>query len=194
VSVTVPTAVSAKDALLLYVTANRSSVSLQAPAGWQSLGQRTDDGILTQVWTRVATSSDSGATVTVNASPASGMTAQVAAYTNTDATNPIQSVASAAEGTQRTAHTAPTVTGISPSSWVVSLFSDRASTTGWSVNAPTTDRQFRANVDGQRVTAFVTDSAGPVGSTTATGVTATATHASNAATMWTIVLRNEPAP
>jgi hypothetical protein len=194
VSVTVPTAVSAKDALLLYVTANRSSVSLQAPAGWQSLGQRTDDGMLTQVWARVATSSDPGALVTVNASPAAGMTAQVAGYTNTDPANPIQSVASTSEGAQRAAHTAPTVTGVSASSWVVSLFSDRASTTGWSVSAPTTARQFRANVDGQRVTAFVTDSAGPVGSTTATGVTATATHASNAATMWTIVLRADPAP
>jgi hypothetical protein len=48
------------------------------------------------------------------------------------------------------------------------------------------------NADGKRTTALVADSAGPIGGTSTGGVTATASHASGTATMWTVVLRAEP--
>jgi hypothetical protein len=101
-------------------------------------------------------------------------------------------VTSAAEGSNRASHTTPGVSGVSSTSWAVSFWADQAATTDWSVSAPTAARQFQVNADGKRTTALVADSAGPIGGTSTGGVTATASHASGTATMWTVVLRAEP--
>jgi PKD repeat protein len=67
-NVSVPAAVDAGDTMLLVVTSANDSVQLTAPSGWSSVASRTDGGLQTVVWQRVAAAGDGGKTVTGNGS------------------------------------------------------------------------------------------------------------------------------
>lgn len=184
----IPLTVQPSDALLLYVAANRSDVTLQAPAGWQSLGRRTDGSMQSQLWTRVAQPGDADALVRVISGGSTKMTAHLIAYAGTNGTQPVASAISAAESATRAAHTTP-VASASPDAWVVSLWSNKSSsTTGWTAPGPATVRQFQTTAGGGRVTSLVADSAGPIGAASAGGLTAVASQSGGKATMWTVVL------
>jgi 3-phytase len=184
----VPTTVQPGDALLLYVTANRSDVTLQAPSGWQSLGRQVDESMQSQLWLRVAQSADAGATVRVASNATAKMTAHVLAYSGTSQLAPVSAAVSASESRKTAAHTTP-VAATSPSSWVLSLWSNKSSsTTGWTAPPSVTVRQFQSTSSSGRVTSLVADSGGPIGVTSAGGLTATASQSGTMATTWTVVL------
>jgi hypothetical protein len=184
----VPTSVQPGDALLLFVAANRSDTTLQAPAGWQSLGRRVDESMQSQLWVRVAQAGDAGVTVRTTSTATTKMTAQVLAYSGTHAVQPVAVAASTAEARKSAAHTTPVVT-TSPSAWVVSLWANKSSnTTGWTAPASVAVRQFQATSGSGRVTSLVADSGAPVGVTSAGGLTAVASQSGSMATMWTVAL------
>ena len=188
VSPRVPTAVQPGDALLLFVSANRADTTLQAPAGWQSLGSRVDESMQSQLWVRVAQVGDAGATVRATSSATAKLTAQVLAYSGTDVMQPVSVAASAAQTRKTAAHTTPVVS-TSPSAWAVSLWANKsASTTGWTAPASVSVRHFQGTTGSGRVTSLAADSGGPVGGASAGGLTATASQSSSTATMWTVVL------
>ena len=188
ISPRVPTTVQPNDALLLYVTANRSDVTLQAPSGWQSLGRQVDESMQSQLWLRVAQSTDAGATVRVTSSATAKMTAHVMAYSGTSTLAPVSAAVAASESRKTAAHTTPVVT-TSPSSWVVSLWSNKSSsTTSWSCSpvrhrsaVPVDVQQWTHHVARRRLSR-------PIGVTSAGGLTATASQSGTMATMWTVVL------
>ncbi|HEX5018973.1 MAG TPA: phytase [Actinomycetes bacterium] len=188
ISPRVPSTVQTSDALLLYVTANRSDATLQAPAGWQSLGRRTDESMQSQLWWRVAQPGDASATVRVTSTAGAKMTAHVIAYSGTNATQPIAAALSAAEAKKSASHTTP-VAMTAPTSWVVSLWSNKSSnTTAWSPSPLVTVRQFQGTSGSGRVTSLVADSGAPVGATSSGGFTSVASQSGTMATMWTVVL------
>ena len=184
----VPASVQPGDALLLFVTANRSDATLQAPTGWQSLGRRTDESMQSQLWVRVAQTGDAAATVRTTSTATTKMTAQVLAYSGTHAVQPVATAASAAESRKSAAHTTPAVTA-NPSAWAVSMWTNKSSsTTGWTAPASVTVRQFQTTSGSGRVTSLIADSGAPVGVTSAGGLTAVASQSGSMATMWTVLL------
>ena len=184
----VPATVLPTDALLLLVTANRSNVTLQAPAGWQSLGVRVDESMQSQLWVRVAQIGDAGTAVPVTTTTSTKMTAHVMAYSGTDLLQPVATAVSASETSKGAAHTTPVVT-TSPDSWVLSMWSNKSSsTTGWTAPTSVSVRQFQTTSGSGRVTSLVADSSGPIAATSAGGLTAVASQSGSMATMWTVVL------
>lgn len=190
ISPQVPATAAPGDALLLFVSANRSDVSLQAPAGWQSLGRQVDESMQSQLWVRVAQNGDANAAIPVTTTSTTKMTGHVVAYSGTNALAPIASASSADEAVKRTSHTTPVV-GASPTSWVVSLWANKSSgSTTWTTPATAISRQSLGSSGGSggRVSSLVADSGGPIGASSAGGLTAAASQSGSIATMWTVVL------
>ncbi|MDX6284911.1 MAG: hypothetical protein QOG53_396 [Frankiales bacterium] len=193
-SVVVPATVAGGDGLLLMMVGNNSTLPPTTPSGWTQLSSAVKGSNLTTVWRKVASSSDAGTAVTVPVSGAgtgfrSALT--VLAYRGTSIVDPISTFASAIEGTTgTTTHVTPTVTVPANNSWVVSLWTDKTSSTT-SITPPGTETQRSATCgsDGGRVCLLATDGNAPVAAgTVAGGLTATASAAGTADTMWTIVL------
>ncbi|MCZ3388968.1 MAG: phytase [Actinomycetia bacterium] len=184
----VPATIQPGDTLLLSVTANRSDISLTAPAGWQDLGRQVDESMQSRVFMRAALPGDAGALVRVGASGGTKMVAQILAYSGTNAATPIGSVASAAELSKAAGHRTPSTISTA-GSWAVSLWSNKSSsTTGWTAPAGVNVRQYQGTASTGRTTALAADSGGPVGTAAYGGLTAVASQVGTMATMWTIVL------
>jgi PKD repeat protein len=184
----VPSAAEPGDALLLTVAANRSDAVLAAPAGWQDLGRQADESMQSRLWVRVAQTGDADSTVRVTSSRSTKMVAHVLVYTGTDPVTPVAAAVSAGETGKSTSHQTPVVT-TSPDSWVVSLWSNKSSsTTGWTAPPGVAVRQYLGTSGSGRVTMLAADSGGPVGSSTYGGLTAIASQAGSMATMWSIAL------
>ena len=142
------------------------------------------------MWQKVAVSSDAGSAVTLTTSSSVNLHLAVLAYRGTLTSNPVTAVAERNETTSGTSHTTPTVTVPTDGSWVVSLWSEKSSTTTV-LNPPAgeTQRRESCGTGGGHLCGLLTDGGTPVNhGTTVGGLTATADAASAVDTMWTIVL------
>ncbi len=188
ISPRVPGVAQPGDALLLSVAANRSDAVLTAPAGWQPLGRQLDESMQSNVWVKVAQTGDADSTVRVASTQLTKMVAQILVYTGTDPLKPVAAAVSARETGKSAAHQTPLVS-TSADSWVVSLWSNKSSsTTGWTVSSEVATRLYLGNSGSGRVTTLAADSSGPVGSATYGGLAAVASQAGSMGTMWSIAL------
>jgi PKD repeat protein len=184
-SVAVPASVSAGDVMVLALTVNRDT-TIANPAGWTVIGSQAgpSDEVQTRLWSRVATASDGGSSVSMTLGARAKFALTIAAYSGVDTADPIAVANSAAETARRAAHTTPGVPAVSGGDWLVSYWADKSSaTTSWSAPAGQSVRSQAIGTGSGRVTALLSDSATGDG-----GVTATANAASNKAVMWSIVL------
>jgi PKD repeat protein len=188
--VTVPAAVQAGDAMLLFVTTNALTPVTAAPAGWSPAGtQQTGTDTRTLLFTKVATGTDASTVTSITFSAATKTDLTLLAYSGTDA-NPFQTVASAGETVSSAAHTTPATSVTDDRSWVVSYWADKSSaTTSWTDPPGQVRRAFSAGAGPGRITSLTTDpgaasAVGPVA-----GLTATADSASARATMWSVVIK-----
>ncbi|MFL6238681.1 MAG: PKD domain-containing protein [Actinomycetes bacterium] len=190
-TVHVPNTVVAGDGLLVSAATSTNSVPFSGPgAGW-SLVKQASNGVLgTSVWQKVAVSSDAGAPVTLTTASTVNAQLTVLAYRGTLTTNPVTAVAESNETTSGTSHTTPTVKVPTDGSWVVSLWTEKtSSSTVLTPPAGQTQRVESCGTGGGRICGLLTDGGAAVSSgTTAGGVTATGDAASVVDTMWTIVL------
>jgi myo-inositol-hexaphosphate 3-phosphohydrolase len=194
VSVQVPAAVQADDALLLFASQGNTLVLGGPGAGWTQVGRVVDGTHATTVWRRVATAADAGSTVRVTSGTTyTKMALTLAAYRGTDPVDPLASVSGAGEPGSSTAHTTPVVPNTTSGGWRISYWSDRNSaTTGWTAPAGETVRATTSGSGGGRVSSLLTDpTTGLTAGTPATtgGLTATADAPSSTATTWTVLLR-----
>ncbi|MCW2761781.1 MAG: hypothetical protein JWR85_1982 [Marmoricola sp.] len=196
VAVTVPAAVSAGDALLLFAAQGKTLALTGPGAGWTQIGRVVDGDVATTVWERVATASDAGSTVRLSTGTTiSKIALTLAAYGGTSTTDPVVDVAGAPEPGTSTSHTTPSVPNSTSGAWRVSYWSDKnASTTTWAAPATETVRATTFGTGSGRVDALLTDSdagltAGAPPSTG--GLTATADGSADKATSWTLLLRPE---
>lgn len=193
--VKVPSTVHAGDALLLFVTTNTGAAPSSSPAGWTLVGEKSYSDMRTQLLTRVATASDIGKTYSVGLPALAKVDLTLLAYTGTDAANPIAGWAAATESMSTTAHTAPSLALSTGSSWVVSFWADKtSSTTGWVVPATLNQRSTQIGSGSGRLTSVSADTAAPVAKGIWPGALATASAASNRATMWTVALKSSASP
>jgi PKD repeat protein len=187
-SVRIPTTVQPGDTLLLSLAANRADTTLAAPTGWQDLGRQVDESMQSRIWVRVAQPGDAGTWVRGSSSGTAKMVAQLLAYAGTSTVSPIASVVSAPEVSKTAGHRTPTAP-TDPSSWAVSLWSNKSSlTSGWTAPAEVAVRAYQGNAGSGRITSLAADSGGAVGTASYGGLTAVASQVGSMATMWTIVL------
>ncbi len=198
-SVRVPSAVRSGDQLVLVVTTN-TNTSIQTPSGWTRLGTARDgsDGRTAQMtsslYTRTATSSTGGQTVSTTLGRRSKTAMTLVAYSN--ATAPKAAFASTMTGSSAKLATAPTSIGaddsVVVSSWAIRTSSGSTWKTPWSV----TERTTSVGSGGGRITAVIGDDEADQGFHAAK--TATAGSSSSKAISWVTVLSptttSAPAP
>lgn len=186
--VTVPSAVSAGDAFLLFFGSN-TTAAVTPPPGWQEIGAITVSTSTTRAWWRVATESDAGTAVRVQVGLISKANLVLAAYRGTSATEPVSSFAAVAETIRRSSHATADAVVVSPASWAVSYWTHKDSvSTQLAPPAGVAVRATGSHTGYGRITALLADSGAPVPAGSYGGLTATAAGASIAASMWTVVL------
>jgi PKD repeat protein len=194
-SANVPSGVQTGDALLMFFSGGTTPTTVGTPAGvtgWTALDQLTNASGTTRVWRKVAAAGDAGAQVSITMSALTKGNLMIVAYRGTSAVDPIANFARAAATNTSATRITPTVTVAGSTSWVVSYWMHRdSSSTSLSVPAGVTSRSTGTQTGGGRVTTLLADSdaavpAGPYG-----GLAATAQAASSFGTTWTIVLAPE---
>ncbi|GGO75288.1 PKD domain-containing protein [Nocardioides deserti] len=192
-SVRIPTSVEAGDVMVLFLTTNDTSATVTAPTGWTQLGARDGNGIRGRTWTKVATAADAGTNVIPRTSATVKGVVGVAAYRGDDV-----SVADSAIGgsnVSSTSHTTPPVAVPAANSWLVSIWSEKSSTTAtWTLPANATSRTTNAAIGSGRISAVLGDSAGPVPTGTAAGRTATTSVAVSRSMLASVVISPGQAP
>jgi len=184
----IPATTQPGDGLVAVLSASTTSVPA-APAGWSQVGNPVAAGGLTSVvWQRVAATGDAGKNVTVALGDvAIKATLTVLAYSGTDPSGPVAAIAGEAEATTVTAHQSPFVT--TTGGWVVTVWSDRSSTTtAFTEPAGSVLRQRLIGVGGGHVDTLVVDTGAPVAAGSYGGQIAT-TDVASRGTNLTIALR-----
>ena len=192
-SVRVPAGVQTGDALVLWASQSGTARLMGPGAAWTQVGRIADSTHVTTVWRKVATAADAGSAVRLS----TGSTyikapLTLAAYSGTDQTDPVATVAGRAEPGITAARTTPTVTTEVAGARRVSYWSDNTSgTTRWTAPGGETVRATTAGTGGGRVGNLLTDPGEPlpVGATSTGGRTATADATASKATAWTLLPR-----
>ena len=188
-TVTVPAAVRAGDGLVLVATVNNDTPVLGGPAGWTEIASDPTTGIVSKVWSKVATSADAGSVVTVISTTTAKIDLRLAAYSGTSLSSPILSLAKDVDMTASAAHTTPPTTVSVAGSWVLSYWADKSdATTAWTAPAGQTVRSTGTGTGGAHITGLLSDSGTAAAGGPAGGLTATTDAAGNKAVMITIVL------
>ncbi|WP_448231840.1 PKD domain-containing protein [Microbacterium lacticum] len=188
---TVPAGVQAGDTLLLWLT-TPPTVTWVGPSGvtgWTEVKNFTNGSAKTTLWAKTAVAADAGKTVRVDDSTGYRIgTLAVAAYRNVDTA---ALTAEVAGSTSTTSHTSPTSTA-QAGDWVVSYWGGRAATSStWTVPAPSVVRDFSAATGtGYQFSAVIADTGAPVQAGSAGGVTATSSVVNDRSVAWTVVLRH----
>ncbi len=173
----------------MFASTNTGVAPSATPAGWAELGQRSLTDLRTTTYTKLASASDAGQSVTVTLPSWAKTDLTLLAYSGVDPTSPVLAWDAAVETTTRAQHTTPPVQLTTASSWVVSYWVDKSSaSTGWALPAGQTQRSSNVGSSSGRLTSVSSDPAGATGPGPWPGVTATSTASSTKATMWTIAL------
>src|SRR5215211_2255632 len=189
-TVRIPTTVNAGDALILYLTTNSTTSTINdTVSGWTLLESRDGTGIRGRAWTKTAAAGDAGANVTVTTSAFAKSVIGVAAYRSTAQATVVASEVGA--GTTSTAsHTAPTVAVEKENSWLVSIWTEKSSTEPltWTLPSDTTARTSAAATGTGKVSGVLGDSNEAVATGTAAGRTATTSAAVTRTVMLSVVV------
>ncbi|MEV6284941.1 PKD domain-containing protein [Kribbella sp. NPDC051770] len=187
-AVTVPAAVTAGDALLLFFADNDPGPTVTGPAGWTLVDSVASTNQVGRLWRRTATAADAGSTVAVTTSGLTKADATLLAYRGT-AANPIAVSATGSETVAQAAHTAPALTSATVGGKLVSYWAEKSSaTTTLTAPAGTTARANSTGAGSGRITALAVDRTDPVVPGAVPGLTATADSASARALMFSVVL------
>ncbi|MET0999819.1 MAG: PKD domain-containing protein, partial [Marmoricola sp.] len=194
-AVTIPAGVVQGDTLLLFLTVNSTNVTVGAPAGWTQVESGTVDGLQARVWTRTASATDAGTSVAVPTAAGTTPTAAksditVGAYRPTAGST--LSVATSAQATSSSAATqltTPEVTVAEPSSWLVSYWGAKSSSTvAFTTPAGQQARSGSVGSGSGSISGALTDSGQPVAVGTQGGLSADTGASTSRAAMYSVVL------
>jgi hypothetical protein len=190
-SLVVPTGVMAGDLLLLFWSSNAVADDPTAPDGWTAVASASSLASTTAIWSKIATPSDAGSTVTVSTGGFLKADLVLDAYRNAA----LRNAALTAEAVITDAHVTPTTEATVPGSWVVNYWADKSAvTTKWEPPLGVAVRFTSAGTGEGHVSELLADSAGPVPVGTVGGLTARADSAERNAQMATIVIGPGPRP
>ncbi|MGD9957970.1 PKD domain-containing protein [Nocardioides sp.] len=187
-TVTIPAGVQAGDTLVLFMTANKSTATILAPAGWTELQSSTTSGLQARAWTRTATAASAGSTVTVTTNSALKSNLTLGAYRGGGGAS-ISASTAAVQTTSTTSHTSPSVAVTQPGSWLVTYFGDKsAGGQTWTTPAGQTLRSTGALTGSSSTSGILVDSAVNVG--TRGGLLSTTSVASGKTAMFSVVIQD----
>ncbi len=189
--VQVPDTVQAGDTLVLFLTTNSTSTTVDdSVAGWTLLESQDGNGIRGRAWTRTATASDAGSNVTVSTSGYAKSVLSVSAYRGAGgADTTVTASASDVVNSASTNHTAPDVNVSTAGSWLVNYWGEKSSgDTTWTPPAGEPVRTTDAAAGGGKASALLSDTDGPIATGTATGRTATTSTSVGRTVMFTVVI------
>ena len=194
---TVPAATVAGDRLVMILSLNSASRVQSAPTGttgWTLIDTAQAGTMVTTVYTKVAAAGDGGKVVRVPLDLAAKFTLTVAAYSG-DMLEP--DFVKASETVVRANHTTPTTLvddDAVAGDWALSYWADRSSTTtAFALPGGVTQREAACAPTTGRVCSVLADSDGGVAAGPYGGLVATADSPQSSATMWTMILRQDPA-
>ena len=143
----------------------------------------------TTVWSKVATSTDAGSSVSVAFGGVVHGNVQLVSYSGTDGVTPVVASGKLSATKSGSSATTPTVTAPGSGDWAVSYWTAKSSVvTAWTAAAGQTVRSADNGTGSGRINSLVTDFGGPVRSGSVGGVTATTDQPYSVATAWTIIL------
>jgi hypothetical protein len=193
-TLTIPATVQAGD-LLVFVggmnNAGNAAYDWATPSGWTKRDDRSvGSNLYGALYTKVATSGDAGATLTLSSSNTGKSCAILASYSGLDQSAPVDVITGLSETTSTVSHATPTVATAQDQDWVIiAAVQSNSVTESWSNPAGYTRRQDSLDnaVPSGHVTATLQDQ-GPEAVGTYGGEALTAAGASNKAAMWTIAI------
>ncbi|MCW4466160.1 PKD domain-containing protein [Glutamicibacter sp. MNS18] len=189
-SVSIPSSVQEGDLMIAVLSTNNGSTSLTAPNGWDTRADASTNGMNGAIYSKVATASDAGSTVTVSSSDFVRGSLVLSVYR--DATVDAASFAMQSETSSGSEHTTP-VLNAQANSWLVSYWADKtANTSTWQLPSGKVARETGAGTGAGHLSWMLADSNGSVSAGDAGGVVATANSASANAVMATVVLAGAP--
>ena len=189
-TVQIPASVQADDTLVLFLTANSTTSTVNAVPGWTLLQSQDGDGIRGRAWTRTATAGDAGTNVTVATSALTKSTLALSAYRGSG-TGPAQVSASASKvvNTPAATHSTPSVAASEQNPWLVSVWSEKSSMdTTWALPTGTPVRTEAEGTGSGKVSMVIGDSNGPVPTGTAAGRTATTSTSVGRSVLFSVVI------
>ncbi|MFT3874342.1 MAG: PKD domain-containing protein [Nocardioides sp.] len=187
--VVIPASVQAGDALVLVLTTNNLNGTVTAPSGWESLQSREGKGIRGRLWSKTATASDAGSTITVTSSASAKSAMVVAAYRSSGGTARVTASAIGGSDSAAASHTTPSVAVAEQQSWLVSAWSEKSPTVAtWQLPGGVTQRTTASANGTGKVSAVFADSNGAVAVGTAAGRTATTTANVNRSVLYSVVV------
>ncbi len=189
--VQIPASVQAGDTLVMFLTTNSTTSTVDnAVAGWTLVQTQDGDGIRGRAWTRTATASDAGSNVTVTSSALAKSVLSVAAYRGVGgAHSSVTASASNVVNSASTSHTTPPVNVSTAGSWLVSYWGEKSSNdTVWSAPAGSASRTTGAGTGSGKTSSLLADSNGPVQTGTAAGRTATTSASAGRSVLFSLVI------
>jgi PKD repeat protein len=192
--VVVPAAVSEGDTLVLSMTVNSSAASITAPAGWTEVESGSVDGLQARVWTKTASSSDAGSTVSTPTSTTTKADLTIGAYRVSDGS---AAAVTASDLTLRSSSisslTTPVVEVTEPGSWVVSSWSAKSSSTvTFTTPSGQQTRTSSVGTGSGNIAATLADGNGPVALGQRGGLEATLSSTASRGAASTVVISPQP--
>ncbi len=188
--VVVPASVQPGDALVMFMTVNSSTKPLNdTVAGWTLIESRNGTGVRGRAWTKTATASDDGSTVTVTTGSAAKSVLSVVAYRSTLGTASVTASASSVVNAKSTSHATPTVAVSDVGSWLVNGWGEKsANAVTWTLPGNVTSRTAGAATGSGKVSAVIGDSGAAVPTGTAAARTATTSVSVGKSPMFSVVV------
>ncbi|WP_162259877.1 PKD domain-containing protein [Nocardioides sp. Soil777] len=193
--VTVPATTEQGDAMLLFLTENRSETVVTGPGpGWSRLGAPVVDGTSrTTAWSRVAQDGDAGDQVSVSVDLRTKAATTLLVYRGAHPDNPVGAWAGAAKQGTSATHQTPVVANVDDGAWRISYWAVKSSTvTTLTGPAQEVVRDSTTGEGSGRVLTLVTDGGGAGSAGSQGGLEARTDDTTGMASTWTVMLR--PAP
>jgi PKD repeat protein len=177
--------------LMLLTVAQTSTSTWSDPAGWTKVDTTTSGSLTSTVWSKVASDSDLGSSVSITSGAYSHASMQIAVYSGVDTTTPIDAVTHAGD-TSTASHVTPTVTAGS-GDWVVSIWTDRSNATRtWTAPGSVVVRETSTDTGSLTVQGMVADTGDVLSAGDYGGLTASTDASTGSAVMFSVALK--PAP
>ncbi|MEZ5193574.1 MAG: PKD domain-containing protein [Nocardioides sp.] len=188
--VTIPASVQAGDALVMFLTTNSTTATVNdAVAGWSLIETRDGNGIRGRAWTKVAGAGDAGTQVTVTSSASVKSAMGVAAYRSSLGAASVTTSASSVSNSSTASHAAPSVAVADANSWLINVWTEKSGTAQtWTLPGTVTQRTTAAATGSGKVSAVLGDSAGAVATGTAAARTATTSSAASRDVTYSVVV------
>ncbi len=198
-STVVPSGTQVGDTLLLFFTGNTANPVYAGPDGWTEVLAETGTSSVSRLYSKTATAADLGSTATVTSRKADGtnywvksdLTMAVYRGLGSPALN---ASAITAQTVSDPVHLTPTVVAGDGTSWLVSYWADKSTTTSWTGPVSQTQRSTAPSPGSNAISSLLMDSNGRVNTGVQGGQSATANTSAQGFTMSVLLTGGGSAP